>query len=277
MPSFSADNMFAVTIVARLHELNHAAVQATSCGSHHQSQGAGCLPLPFPVWTISRPRVCLLIVCRAAICISFLSARFPLGQKQIHRFPEITRLRISDFGMRISGFVAPPVLRYHLYLSSSTRTDKEPTITTRNPKSAFRNPKFLICVIGGPAYVCLKASSVISLEPLARFTASCKRPKMIVSASSQLPCKVQPAALRCPPPPNCLRDLRHVHVAFRSQTGAVNTGLTFLQHRDGLNFTDGQRIVHKSVGVFIRSLRLLLHFDRLPHDRPRVRFHRDAP
>jgi hypothetical protein len=33
--------VFAVAVVARLHELNHAAIQTASGGAHHQAQRAG--------------------------------------------------------------------------------------------------------------------------------------------------------------------------------------------------------------------------------------------
>src|SRR6185369_11654435 len=62
-----------------------------------------------------------------------------------------------------------------------------------------------------------------------------------------------------------LRDLRDIHVAFRSETGAINSRFTLFQHRDGFDLADSQRIVNKPVSVFIRSLRVSLHLHRLPH------------
>ena len=48
-----------------------------------------------------------------------------------------------------------------------------------------------------------------------------------------------------------LRNPGDVDVTFGSQAGAIRPGLTFLEHRDGFDFTDGQRVVNKSVRIFI--------------------------
>src|SRR5213076_739386 len=62
-----------------------------------------------------------------------------------------------------------------------------------------------------------------------------------------------------------LRNLGDVYITFRAQAGAINAGRTLFEKRCCFDFSDRQRIVNESVGVFFRSARLFLHLQRLFH------------
>src|SRR6185503_4714753 len=64
-----------------------------------------------------------------------------------------------------------------------------------------------------------------------------------------------------------LSDLGDINVAFRSQARAINSRFTLFEHRDGFDFTDRQRIINKSVCIFVGSVGLLLHLEGLAHAR----------
>src|SRR6185503_14564376 len=138
---FFRGDVFAVTIVARLHELNHAAVQATPSGAHHQTERAGSLALAVACMDHQQPARRLLIIATAPL-IFFL---------------------------------------FH--------SNKKPQKHIKHKKHKEHQQSFcafcVLCAFCG--YRSINASSVMSRAPLARFTASCSSPTMVVSASSHDP------------------------------------------------------------------------------------------
>src|SRR6185503_6382562 len=153
---FFRGDVFAVTIVARLHELNHAAVQATPSGAHHQTERAGSLALAVACMDHQQPARRLLIIATAPL-IFFL----------FHSHKKPQKAHKAQKAQRTSAIIL-----------------------------------CFLCLMCCCGYRSINASSVISRAPLARFTASCRSPTIVVSASSHDPRRVQPAALRWPPPPN---------------------------------------------------------------------------
>src|SRR5438093_5225465 len=66
-------------------------------------------------------------------------------------------------------------------------------------------------------------------------------------------------------PAKLLGDLCHVHIAFRTQARTINAPRAFLEESGSRHLADGERIIHETVGIFFRSVRLLLHLERLSH------------
>src|SRR6476660_6134043 len=60
-----------------------------------------------------------------------------------------------------------------------------------------------------------------------------------------------------------LSDFGDVDVTFGSQARPVNSWFTFLQHCNGFDFFDSERVIHKTIGIFIRGFRLPLHLESL--------------